>query len=139
VICVNVLQAVEIVALFMMVAGMLILFLFNFIIIRMYHFFPFLIWCFFPVLNVIFIGVIQLIVPQCVSFAILAAKCKAQLILRAKKQKYPYMIKRTKAVFPLRINVGIPGYVLFMFGKSTKVSYYGGLVCHTINLIMGVP
>jgi len=42
-------------------------------------------------------------------------------------------------LFPMRFNVGLPGYVLFSLSKSVKVSYYGAILCHTINLIMCVP
>jgi len=139
VLCVNVLQLVEIIALLLMGAGLIMLVLWNFIIIRMYDFFPFSIWCCFPVLDVIVIGVIQLTIPQCVTFANLAAKWKAHLILTADKRRSPYERKRTRAMYPLRVNVGIPGYInLFSFGKSTKVSYYGAILCHTINLTMAV-
>jgi len=139
VICSNVLQLVEIIALIFMGAGMLFLVLFNFIIIRMYDFFPFFVWCCFPVLDVIVILVIQLTVPQCVACANLGAKWKAHLIEVADKQKSPYMRKRTRAMYPLKTNVGVPGYiVLFSFGKSTKVTYYEAILCHTINLIMAV-
>jgi len=139
IICVNVLQLVEIIGLYYLGSGMLFLVLFNFIIIRLYNIFPFFFWCVFPVLDVIFIGVIQLTVPQCVAFANLAAKWKAHLILLAGKRKSPYMRKRTRAMYPLRVNVGVPGYItLFSFEKTTKVSYYGAILCHTINLTMAV-
>jgi len=139
VICVNELQFAEIVVLFLMGAGLLCIILFNFITIRMCNLLPFFLWIFFPVLSVIIFGVIRLTVPPCVAFANLAEKFKAQLIVAANKLKSPYMRKRARAIYLLRINVGFPGHVFFPFGKSTKVSYYGTVICHTINLVMAVP
>jgi len=138
-IIVNMCQFAEIVALVSMAGIMLVLVLFHFITIRLYNFFPFYIWVFFPIVSVISVGAIQLTIPQSVKTTILAAQLKAQLILTAKKLKSPYMRKRIKAMCPLRINVGFPGYTLLSFSKSTKATYYWEILCHTINLIIAVP
>jgi len=127
VICINVLQFVEIIALFLMEVVMLVIVLFNFIIIRMYNSFPFLVWCFPPVLNMILIVGVQVTIPQCVAFANDCAKWKAHLIIAADERQSPYMRKRTRAMFPLRVNVGVPGYIILysILGRQQK--------CHTMK------
>jgi len=137
IICSHMCEFNAIVSLFLMGMGMLILVMFNFITIRMHNFFPFYIWCFFPAVSVIVVGTIQILVPQCVATTELAAKFKMLLILASEKSSHRR--RKTRAMSPLRINVGLPGYVLFSLSKSIKVSNYGAILCHTINLILAVP
>jgi len=117
IICMNMSQFVELVAMVLMATGMVLLVIFNFITIRLYNFFPFLIWCYFPFINVIIVCAIQMVVPRSVVIAQSSNTFVQYMKLRGKLCESRYVAKRMHAFIPFRVNAG---YIFFYFKKSTK-------------------
>jgi len=140
-ICLNMSQFIELIMFVLMGTGMTILVLFNFITLRLYNIFPFFMWCVFPTVSLAVIGVIQATVPVYLEIGRQAEQFVKNMKWASVGHTFysKYIGKRTRAMFPLRFNVGLPGFTFFSFMQSTRVTYYEVIMVHTLNLIIAVP
>jgi len=134
-ICTNISQFIKLVALVLMGTGLVVLVLFSFITLRLLHAFPFIVWLFFPGVSVTVVLAIQMIVPRYVKLTRDPDMFVERMKLTGGLSRNGFIKKRVK----VWVNVGLPGYTLFSFNESTKITYYDIILNNTINLILAVP
>jgi len=141
-ICTNISQFIELVVFVLMGIGLAILVLFNFVTLRLLHAFPFIVWCFFPGVSVTVVLPIQVTFPRFVKLTQDEDMLVHRMKLTGDLFRNRFIEKRVKGFRPHRVNVGLPGYALFSFNESTKITllyYYDIILNNTINLIVAVP
>jgi len=125
--------------LFIFVVFGFVIVIYNVLTLRAFRFVPLTMYLCFPIFGFGFIRIFEFTFPRVIEFQDCATKLRALWAMdwsTGPGLHERYWRRRVRALIPIRLHGGMPGYNIFAVCKETQARYYAEIVNYTVAVLM---